>query len=502
MNFSVEHEIPGRIRLRCPPNSFTREEGRVIEAILETQPGITRVAASHRTGGLLIHYTGETRDSALKAAELMDESFYGQIDASGLIMKGASLGESVACFFGGVILRALMPLTLRRVITFCRAAPLLTRGLVSLFRERRFGVSVLDASAVGVSMLRRDFGTAAVVTTLLSLGDLLEGWTHKKARESLAESLAVNADKIWVRREGREEQISVSSLRIGDLAVIRAGSVIPVDGIVFEGDAMVNQASMTGESEPAHRVPGLSVYAGTVVEEGELIVRVTAFDSDTRIRKIADMIDESEALKADVQNRAEKMADAIVPYSFMLAGAVYIWTRNAARATSALLVDYSCALKLSTPLIILSAMREGARRGILVKGGKFLEYLSEADTVVFDKTGTLTVSLPSVAHVIPFGTLSRNDVLRTAACLEEHFPHSIARAVVKQAEREGLYHIEEHSTVEYAVAHGIASRISARRSSRSFEERILLGSAHFVIEDEGIALTPEQRETVDEAAAK
>jgi heavy metal translocating P-type ATPase len=500
MNFSLEHEIPGRIRLRCPRNSFTREEGAVIGAILETQPGIVSVAASCGTGSLLVHYTGEARDSVLKAVELMDESLYGQIDASSLPWKGPGLGESLACFFGGVISRALMPFALRRAITFCRAMPLLGRGIASLWNEKRLNVSVLDAAAVGVSMLRRDFGTASVITTLLALGNLLESWTHKKARESLADSLAVNVDKLWVRRNGREEQISVSSLQIGDLAVIRTGSVIPVDGVVFEGDAMVNQASMTGESEPVHRVPGLSVYAGTVIEEGELTVRVTAFDSDTRIRKIADMIDESEALKADVQNRAEKMADAIVPYSFILAGAVYMWTRNASRATSALLVDYSCALKLSTPLIILSAMREGARRGILVKGGKFLEYLAEADTVVFDKTGTLTVSSPSVAKVIPFGNHSRNDVLRTAACLEEHFPHSIARAVVKQAELEGLSHIEEHSTVEYAVAHGIASHVSAHDSGQP-EERILLGSVHFVIEDEGISPTPEQHRIIDEASA-
>ena len=499
MNFSIEHEIPGRIRLRCRSNSFTREEGAVIGAILETQPGVVSAAASHRTGSLLVHYTGGARDSVLKAVELMDDSFYGQIDASGLI-KGPGLGESLARFFGGVIARALLPFALRRAITFCRAMPLFGRGIASLWSGMRLNVSVLDAAAVGVSMLRRDFGTASVITTLLALGNLLESWTHKKARESLADSLAVNVDKLWVRRDGREEQISVSSLRIGDLAVIRAGSVIPIDGVVFEGDAMVNQASMTGESEPVHRVPGLSVYAGTVVEEGELTVRVTAFDSDTRIRKIADIIDESEALKSDVQNRAEKMADAIVPYSFILAGAVYMWTRNASRATSALLVDYSCALKLSTPLIILSAMREGARRGVLVKGGKFLEYLAEADTVVFDKTGTLTVSSPSVARIIPFGNHSRDDVLRTAACLEEHFPHSIARAVVKQAEREGLSHIEEHSTVEYAVAHGIASHIPADGPGRS-EERILLGSAHFVLEDEGISITPEQRRIVDEASS-
>jgi heavy metal translocating P-type ATPase len=500
MNFSVEHEVPGRIRLRCPGYSFTQEEGAVIGAILETQPGVTGVAASHRTGSLLVHYTGGARDSVIKAAELIDESFYGQIDASCLLKNEPGLCESIACFFGGVIIRTLLPFTLRRAITLYRAMPLFGRGLAGLWRERRFNVSALDAAAVGVSLLRRDFSTASVVTTLLALGNLLESWTHKKARESLADSLAVNVDKLWVRRDGREEQISVSSLQIGDLAVIRAGSVIPIDGVVFEGDAMVNQASMTGESEPVRRLPGLSVYAGTIVEEGELIVRVTAFDSDTRIRKIADMIDESEALKADVQNRAEKIADAIVPYSFILAGAVFILTRDASRATSALLVDYSCALKLSTPLIILSAMREGARRGVLVKGGKFLENLAEADTVVFDKTGTLTVSSPSVAKVIPFGNHSGNNVLRTAACLEEHFPHSIARAVVKQAEREGLFHTEEHSTVEYAVAHGIASHISSHGPGQT-EERILLGSAHFVIEDEGISVTPEQRRIIDEASA-
>jgi Cu2+-exporting ATPase len=283
-------------------------------------------------------------------------------------------------------------------------------------------------------------------------------------------------------------------LRIGDLVVVRAGSVIPVDGTVSEGSAMVNQSAMTGESEPVHRAPGLSVYAGTVVEEGELVVRVTAFDSETRLHKIAEMIDESEELKAAIQNRAEKMADAIVPYSFLLAGGIYLWTRDATRATAALLVDYSCAIKLATPLAILSAMREGARRGALVKGGKFLEALAAADTVVFDKTGTLTVSAPSVAKVIPFGGNTRDMVLRTAACLEEHFPHSIARAVVKQAEKEGLSHREEHSTVEYAVAHGIASRLRG--------EKVLIGSAHFVFEDEGVACAPDQQEVVDREAER
>jgi Cu2+-exporting ATPase len=350
-------------------------------------------------------------------------------------------------------------------------------------------VSVLDASALGVSLIRRDFKTAAVITTLLALGDLLESWTHNKSKESLTDSLALNVDKIWVKRGGVEEQIPMSGIALGDLVVVRAGGVIPVDGVVAEGDAMVNQSAMTGESEPVHRVPDLSVYAGTVVEDGELVVRVTAFDSETRIHKIADMIMLSEALKADIQNRAEKMADAIVPYSFLLAAGIYLLTRDATRATAALLVDYSCAIKLSAPLAILSAMREASKRGILVKGGKFLEALACSDTVVFDKTGTLTVSSPRVASIVPFG-YERDMVLRTAACLEEHFPHSIARAVVKQAERENLSHREEHSTVEYAVAHGIASLLG--------NERVLIGSAHFVLEDEAVPITPDQIEAIEE----
>jgi Cu2+-exporting ATPase len=494
MEFSIAHELPGRLRLRCPDGAFTEAEGHVIGALLETQPGITRAVASHRTGGLLIHHEGD-RASVLAAVELLDRTFYGDIDGAALLADSQpGLGDSLKALLSGVVGRALLPGMLSYAVTFIRALPLLGRGLRSLWRHRSLNVSVLDAAAVGVSMLRRDFRTASVITTLLTLGDLLESWTHKKSKESLIDSLAVNVDKLWVRRNGEETRIPMAELKIGDLAVVRAGCVIPVDGVVFEGEATVNQAAMTGESEPVRRAPGLSVYAGTVIEEGELIVRVTAFDNETRIRKIAEMIDESEELKAEIQNRAEKMADAIVPYSFLLAAGIYLWTRDAVRATAALLVDYSCAIKLSTPLTLLSAMREGAQRGILVKGGKFLEALATADAVVFDKTGTLTVSVPSVAKVVPFGDRTRETVLRTAACLEEHFPHSIARAVVKQAEKENLFHREEHSTVEYAVAHGIASRLR--------DEKVLIGSAHFVFEDEGVSCSAEQREIVDREAGK
>jgi Cu2+-exporting ATPase len=450
--------------------------------------------ASHRTGSLLIHYEGDFRTSILAAVKLMDARFYGEISELMSERDEPSFRGSLSSLLGGAFVRALLPAALRHILTFFHALPLLARGVRSLWRVRRLNISVLDASAVGVSMLRRDFRTAAFITTLLTLGDLLENWTRKRSKESLTASLALDVDRLWVRREGAEISIPMADLEIGDLAVIRSGSVIPVDGVVFEGDAMVNQASMTGESEPVRRTQGLSVYAGTVVEVGELIVRVTAFNSDTRIRKIAEMIDASEALKADIQNRAEKMADAIVPYSFLLAGGIYLWTRDATRATAALLVDYSCAIRLSTPLAILSAMSECARRGVLVKGGKFLEALATADTIVFDKTGTLTVSAPSVTDVIPFDGRSREEVLRTAACLEEHFPHSVARAVVKQAERENLSHREEHSTVEYAVAHGIASRL--------WGEKVLIGSAHFVFEDEGVTCLPQQRELIDDESER
>ena len=490
MEFSIEHELPGRMRLRCPAGSFTEPESRVIEVILAAQPGVVDAAVSHRTGSVLITFDAPEREAILTAVSLLDRGLYGGVEGADELRRERPNWEVVASFFGGVVTRMLLPRPIRAALTFFRALPVIGQGFRSLFSEGELNVSVLDASAVGISMLRRDFGTASVVTTLLALWAMLERMTRKISRKSLADSLALNVDKLWVRLDGEEIQIPMSELGIGSEAVIRAGCVIPVDGGVIEGDAMVNQAAMTGESEPARRVPGLSVYAGTVVEEGRIVVRVTAFDRETRIHKIAQMIDESECLKADIQSRAERMADAIVPYSFLLAGGIYLWTGDVVRATAALLVDYSCAVKLSTPLAILSAMNEAARRGILVKGGKFLEVFAKADAVVFDKTGTLTASSPSVAEVIPFGGRSREEVLRLAACLEEHFPHSIARAVVKLAETEDVQHREEHSEVEYVVAHGIASRIG--------DESVMIGSEHFVLEDGRAHCTPDEREIIDE----
>jgi Cu2+-exporting ATPase len=489
MDFYLEHKLPGRMRLRCPKGSFTAAEARVIEEILKTQAGVLDAAVSHRTGSVLIHHENDAGASILDAARRLDKSFYGEIAASVPEIDEESLWNFLLSTTAGIAARALLPSVVRYPLIFLRSLPVFGKGLRSLFLDKRLSVSVLDATAVGTSMLRRDFRTASVITTLLALGELLESWTRKKSAKSLTDSLALNVDALWVRRDGQEVRIPMRDLRLGDLAVVQSGSVIPVDGMVIEGDAMVNQASMTGESEPVHRTAGLSVYAGTVIETGELVIRVTDFDNETRLHKIAEMIEDSDKLKANIQSRAEKLADAIVPYNFILAAGIYLRTRDVTRAASALMVDYSCAIKLCTPLVILSSMSEAARRGALIKGGKFLETLAEADTIVFDKTGTLTVSSPNVARVIPFGDHAREEVLRTSACLEEHFPHSVARAVVKAAEREELSHQEEHSTVEYVVAHGIASRLRG--------EKVLIGSEHFVLEDEGVSCTAEQREILD-----
>lgn len=467
------------MRLRCGRShfsGFTRDEAGVIERLLEMQDGITEVRASFRTGGILVKFLPSARDDVLTAVSLIDRSY----------LEGESLpsryegGVAMSAFalFGRGLAGRLLPLPVRVVVSAIRFIPFLFTGVKSLLRGK-LDISVLDASAIGASLLLGELSTASTIMTMLSFGDVLESWTKERSKRRLAEGLAMNEATYWVERDGVQIQIPSSDLCLGDDVVVRAGTVVPVDGRVVRGDAMVNQSVMTGEPLAVHRRPRDSVFAGTVVEEGELLVRNAAFDKATRISRIMEMIEES-GMKAEIEGKAERLADAVVPYSFLLAGLVFIFTGSLRKAASALLVDYSCAIKLSTPLAILSAMREGAREGVVVKGGRILEKIAEADTVVFDKTGTLSVASPSVAMVVPFDGWTREQVLRTAACLEEHFPHSIARAVVKRAEEENLMHREEHADVEYAVAHGIVSRIGSTR--------LIIGSEHFVLEDEKIQI--------------
>ncbi|EGY25967.1 heavy metal translocating P-type ATPase family protein [Desulfovibrio sp. A2] len=425
-------------------------------------PGAPAVAGLHGMGAVAM-------DGAAGAA--------GVAGLGGLAMASAAPGAGGLVRY--LILRPFLPRIVRMVSAFFRALPFLLKGGRSL-ASGRLNVDVLDAAALGISLVRGDFRSVGLITALFAVGEFLEEWTRKKSRESLAESLAVDVDTVWVKRGEAEVQVPLSALAEGDLVVVRAGSSIPVDGVVAEGEAMVNQTSMTGEPLAVARRAGASVYAGTVVEEGRLDIRPTGVGSETRINQIVGFIERSEALKANVQGKAERLADAIVPYSFLLAGGVWAVTRDVARAASVLLVDYSCAIRLATPLAILTGMREGAHHGVLIKGGRFIEGLAGADTVVFDKTGTLTEARPRVAEVISLNGHGRDDVLRLAACLEEHFPHPVARAVVRKAEQEALDHQEEHAEVEYVVAHGIASRLRG--------ERVLVGSRHFVHEDEGVPL--------------
>jgi Cu2+-exporting ATPase len=455
-------------------------EAVIIERLLAAQDGVIDVRASHMTGSVLIRFAPGVRESVLTAARLIDESY---LEGDALpVMKERSIVSSSAALFARGAFNRLLPLALRAFFAVVRFVPFFFRGVKSILRGK-LDVSALDAAAIGASLLFGDFLTASTIMTLLAFGELLESWTRERSKRRLAEGLALNESFFWIERDGVQVQISASELKIGDDVVIRAGSVIPIDGKVARGDAEVNESVLTGEAMPVHKHYGSSVYAGTILEEGELLVCVSAFDKGTRILRIVEMIDESESMKAEIQSKAERLADAVVPYSFLLAAAVLIVTGSPRKATSALLVDYSCAIKLSTPLAILSAMREGAKRGVVTKGGRALEKIAEADVVVFDKTGTLTVASPSVAQIIPFDGWTRDQVLRVSACLEEHFPHSIARAVVRKAEEENLKHGEEHAEVEYAVAHGIASRIE--------KSRVIIGSEHFVVDDEKVIISEE-----------
>lgn len=495
MEFVIAHELPGRIRLRTPKGTFSKKNAPAVEALLESQRGVKRVRAAYLTGSILIYFEAPQRENVLSAAALLTEDYYDDEELEGL-RGGAlqdSLKTSLVAMAARFVFRLMLPSPLRKTVNICRASSFVRRGLHSLLVVRKLDVSVLDASAIVSAILRSDFVSAGIIMTLISLGDLLESWTQRKSKEDLAQSLALRVDTVWVRRGGCDVKTAFADLAVGDLVVVRAGSVIPVDGRVDEGEAVVNQSSMTGEPLGVVRKKGASVYAGTAVEEGMIVVETTALGNSTRISKIIEVVEESESRKASVQGRAEHLADSIVPFNFMLAGLIYLVTRNPMRASSALMVDYSCAIKLATPLAILASMREGIRRGVLIKGGKYIEALSDADTVVFDKTGTLTVAEPRVAKVIALNGFRGEDVLRLSACLEEHFQHSIAKAVVRRAEEDELRHAEEHADVEYAVAHGIASSLRG--------ERVIIGSAHFVFEDEGIGLSEEDEKIIVEECA-
>ena len=478
MKCTILHEGKGRMRVHVEKVRMTLHRADVLEAYLNHHDAIVHAAVYERTGDVVITYTGRRSAAiAVLAGYKFDVAEYDALVTSADSRRlNREYQDKMFDLVAGRCLRKLfLPAPLDAAYTAFRSIRFLWKG-VRCVLSRRLEVEVLDALSIGVSLLRGDFGTAGSVMFLLNLGSLLEEWTRKKSLDDLARSMALNVDKVWVRSQGTEVLVPLTKVRSGDEVVVRSGNMIPLDGTVLEGEAMVNQAALTGEAMPVRKAEGSTLYAGTVVEEGECVFIAKAEGGSNRYDKIVAMIEESEKLKSSTENRALVLADKLVPWCLGATVVTYLLTRNATRAISCLMVDFSCALKLSMPLAVLSAMRECGSYHITVKGGKYLEALSKADTIVFDKTGTLTRATPQVVEVVPFSGCNEREVLQLAACLEEHFPHSMANAVVRAAKEHDISHEEMHSEVEYIVAHGIASRVGG--------ERVVIGSHHFVFEDE------------------
>lgn len=493
MWYKIIYDKPGRLRLRMGQEAFAPAQGYGIEQQLKSQTGIISAEATSINGGVLIYYKPGSRDRILAYVEKLDRNKLPESekqDANWTRELDDTFSHALLATVGRhYIIKLLIPAPIRALLTLRRIFFHLQKGLQSL-QKGRLNVDVLDAAAVTAAALQGDYKTAASIMMLLHVSELLEDYTRKKAHQTLTRSLALHIDNVWIVQEEQDILMPISKVGIGELLRIRAGSVVPLDGEVVEGEAVVNEASMTGEPLGVLRKQGHSVYAGTALEEGTIVIKVRTLANDTRIQNIVSLIDHSEMLKAEVQSRAEKLADSIVPFSFLTSFATLLLTRNVTKAMSVLMVDYSCAIKLSMPICVITAMHEAAKQRILVKGGKYLEAYANADTIVFDKTGTLTEACPKVAKVIPASGRSRNEVLKIAACLEEHFPHSVAKAIVKQAEEENLSHKEEHAEVEYVVAHGISSML--------YGERVLIGSAHFIFDDEGIKIPNAQKDLIKE----
>ena len=478
MKFIIKHEIPGRIRVHMVQPKMTFEEADILLYYLVNLENVTKAKVYERTQDAVIYYEKDRRE-IIKALQKFGYDRVtvpeGLTEHSGRQMNAEyqeKLLMKVVMRFGG---KLLIPAPVRAVWTGVRSLKYLQQGIASL-KKGRLEVAALDATAIGVSILRRDMNTASSIMFLLGIGELLEEWTHKKSVGDLARDMSLNVGKVWLLREEQEILVPAKQIEPEDLVVVRMGNVIPFDGVVSGGEAMVNQASMTGEAVPVKKTAESYVYAGTVVEEGELIICVKAVSRATRFEKIVTMIEESEKLKSNLESHAEHLADQLVPYT--LAGTILTWllTRDVTKALAVLMVDFSCALKLAIPISVLSAIREAGAHNITVKGGKYMEAAANATTIVFDKTGTLTEARPTVRKVVSFCEQSEDELLRMAACLEEHFPHSMAKAVVEAARKRGLEHEEMHSKVNYIVAHGISTTIEGKR--------VVIGSHHFVFEDE------------------
>ena len=488
MKAVIKHEIPGRMRVHFDKRRFSFREADKLQYYLQEADGVEKVIVYERTADAAITYSC-SREELIDILRMYEseqvsvpESFFESSSRELNAGYYEKIITSIAWHYGK---KLFLPMPVRTALTCAKAIRYVWRGLKTI-PEKKLKVELLDAVAIGASVLTGDHTTAGSVMFLLDIGDDLEEWTHKQCVDDLARQMSLNIKRVWKVTDSTETLTYADDIAIGDSVVVRMGNIIPFDGAVMSGDAMVNQASMTGEAIPVRKCEGACVFAGTVVEEGEITIQVTAVSGSGRFDKIVRMIEESEKLKSGLEGKAESLADGLVPYTFAGAAFTYLFSRSLTKAVSVLMVDFSCALKLAMPLSVLSAIREAGEYGITVKGGRFLEAVSEADIVVFDKTGTLTKAQPTVKDVIPFNDEDKDELLREAACLEEHFPHSIANAVVNAAEKKGLDHDEFHTKVDYVVAHGISSTIDGVRA--------LIGSFHFIFEDEGVSIPEGEKE--------
>ena len=491
MKFIIKHEIRGRIRIHAAQNRMSAVQADTLAYYVGNLEGVTSVKVQERVQDAVICYTGDREELILALKQFAYDKV--EVPDQVLASSGRALNsEYWEKLVTAVVLRAgskmFLPYSIRSAITAVKSVKYLWDGVRTLARGK-LEVPVLDGTAIGVSVFRGDMDTASSVMFLLGIGEILEEWTHKKSVADLARSMSLHVEKVWLQRDGQEILVPSEQIEPGDKVVVRMGNMVPFDGVVADGDGMVNQASMTGESIPVHKSEGSTVYAGTVLEEGELTVEVRQVTGSGKFDKIVSMIEESQKLKSSMEGKAEHLADRLVPYTLAGTGLAYLLTRNVTKALAVLMVDFSCALKLAMPISVLSAIREAGTYDVTVKGGRYLEAIAEADTIVFDKTGTLTKAKPTVVDVVPFVDEDPNELLRLAACMEEHFPHSMAKAVVEAAKERGLSHDERHAKVEYVVAHGISTTIEGKKA--------VIGSQHFVFEDEKCVIPEGMQERFD-----
>ena len=493
MKFKIVYDKPQRIRFRCGAYAFDKEYEGAIYNIVASSPFVNSAQVCSANGGVLVNYKKGSRSKIIELISSINVNTLAKNEPSaefGIQKIDRDFRNNLAALVAKrYFMKMFVPAPIRVAVTLYRSVRFIKKALKSLWNGK-LTVDVLDGASVVACLCQRKFNTAATVMFMLNISGLLEEYTQARTKAVLTDSLAIKTDKVWLVTGDTDVLIPIEELSVGDKIRVQTGKIIPVDGVVADGEATVNESSMTGEPLPVLKREGISVYAGTVIEEGSIVVTVRELASNTKISKIIELIGSSEELKAGVQSRAENLADRIVPFSFIGFFATLIFTRNVTRAVSLLMVDYSCAIKLSTPIAVISAIKEAADNEITIKGGKYLEAFADADTIVFDKTGTLTNAEPTLEKVVSFGDYEENEILRIAACLEEHFPHSVANAVVNGAAARGISHSEEHTEVEYVVAHGIATTLHGHRA--------VIGSKHFIVDDENVEVTPEQQNIIDE----